>query len=42
MPGLPPTPYYGIFHQEHFNDLVIGTYGRGFWFSRMILGPVQQ
>ena len=41
MPGLPPTPYYGIFQQEHFNDLVIGTYGRGYWILDD-LGPVQQ
>ncbi len=41
MPGLPPTPYYGLFIQEHFNDLVVGTYGRGFWILDD-LGPVQQ
>ena len=41
MPNLPPTPYYGLFIQEHFNDLVIGTYGRGFWILDD-LGPVQQ
>ncbi|HSF15260.1 MAG TPA: sialidase [Vicinamibacteria bacterium] len=29
--NLPPTPMYWIVVQEHFNDLVIGTYGRGFW-----------
>ena len=42
MPGRPPTLYYGIFHQEHFSDLVIGTYGRGFWISWTIRGSVQQ
>ena len=31
MPELPRTPYYGLIIQEHFNDLVVGTYGRGFW-----------
>ncbi len=40
MPDLPP--YYGIFHQEHFNDLVIGTYGRSLWISWTIRGSVQQ
>ena len=29
--NLPPSPMYGIVVQEHFNDLVVGTYGRGFW-----------
>jgi photosystem II stability/assembly factor-like uncharacterized protein len=29
--NLPHVPVYGITVQEHFNDLVIGTYGRGFW-----------
>ena len=41
MPGLPPAPYYGLFIQEHFNDLVAGTYGRGYWILDD-LGPVQQ
>ena len=41
MPELPPTPYYGLFIQEHFNDLVAGTYGRGYWILDD-LGPVQQ
>ena len=31
MPGLPHAPMYWIEVQEHFNDLVIGTYGRGIW-----------
>ena len=29
--GLPPSPMYWIAVQEHFGDLVVGTYGRGFW-----------
>ncbi|MEZ5290801.1 MAG: hypothetical protein R2745_06940 [Vicinamibacterales bacterium] len=28
---LPHAPVSGIVVQEHFNDLVISTYGRGFW-----------
>lgn len=28
---LPRAPVSGITVQEHFNDLVISTYGRGFW-----------
>ncbi len=28
---LPASPVSGIVVQEHFNDLVISTYGRGFW-----------
>jgi photosystem II stability/assembly factor-like uncharacterized protein len=31
MSGLPPAPFYGLVIQEHFNDLVIATYGRGFY-----------
>ncbi|MEP1093687.1 MAG: glycosyl hydrolase [Cyclobacteriaceae bacterium] len=31
MSNLPHTPFYWIDVQEHFNDLVIGTYGRGIW-----------
>ena len=38
---LPPAPMYGIVVQEHFNDLVIGTYGRGFWIMDD-LTPLQQ
>jgi photosystem II stability/assembly factor-like uncharacterized protein len=41
MTNLPHTPYYGLFVQEHFNDLVVGTYGRGFWILDDI-GPLQQ
>ena len=29
--NLPHVPVYGITVQEHFNDLVLATYGRGFW-----------
>ena len=29
--NLPASPVYGLVIQEHFNDLVVGTYGRGFW-----------
>jgi photosystem II stability/assembly factor-like uncharacterized protein len=29
--NLPRAPVYGIAVQEHFNDLVVATYGRGFW-----------
>ena len=39
--NLPPSPMYGIVVQQHFNDLVIGTYGRGFWIMDD-LTPLQQ
>jgi len=39
--NLPHAPVYGIVVQEHFNDLVIGTYGRGFWIMDDIT-PLQQ
>jgi hypothetical protein len=39
--NLPSTPMYWIEVQEHFNDLVIGTYGRGFWILDD-LTPLQQ
>jgi photosystem II stability/assembly factor-like uncharacterized protein len=29
--GLPHAPVYWIAVQEHFHDLVLATYGRGFW-----------
>ncbi len=29
--NLPASPVYGMTIEERFNDLVIGTYGRGFW-----------
>ncbi|MCH7776581.1 MAG: sialidase [Gemmatimonadetes bacterium] len=41
MNNLPHTPYYGLVVQEHFNDLVVGTYGRGFWILDD-LSPIQQ
>lgn len=31
MLNLPSTPMYWITIQEHFNDMVLGTYGRGIW-----------
>jgi len=38
---LPRAPVSGIVVQEHFNDLVISTYGRGFFILDDI-GPLQQ
>jgi len=38
---LPHAPVSGIVIQEHFNDLVVGTYGRGFWILDD-LAPIQQ
>jgi len=39
--NIPPAPMYWLEVQEHFNDLVIGTYGRGFWIVDDIT-PLQQ
>ena len=39
--NLPPAPMYWIVIQEHFNDLVVATYGRGFWILDDIT-PLQQ
>jgi hypothetical protein len=39
--NLPHAPVYWITVQEHFNDLVISTYGRGFWILDDIT-PIQQ
>lgn len=39
--NLPHAPVSGIIVQEHFNDLVISTYGRGFWIFDD-LTPLQQ
>ena len=39
--NLPHSPMYGIVVQERFNDLVIGTYGRGFWILDDVT-PLQQ
>ena len=39
--GLPHAPVYGMVIQEHFDDLVISTYGRGI-FILDDLSPLQQ
>ncbi len=39
--NLPRVPVYWLVIQEHFNDLVVGTYGRGYWILDD-LTPVQQ
>ena len=39
--NMPASPMYGLVVQEHFNDLVVGTYGRGFWILDDIT-PLQQ
>ncbi len=39
--NLPHSPLHWIVVQEHFNDLVIATYGRGFWILDDIT-PLQQ
>jgi photosystem II stability/assembly factor-like uncharacterized protein len=39
--NLPRAPVYWLVVQEHFNDLVVATYGRGFWILDD-LGPLQQ
>jgi hypothetical protein len=39
--NLPHAPVYWMAIQEHFNDLVVGTYGRGFWILDD-LTPIQQ
>jgi photosystem II stability/assembly factor-like uncharacterized protein len=39
--NLPHAPVSGIVVQPHFNDLVISTYGRGFWILDDI-SPLQQ
>ena len=39
--NLPASPMYGLVVQEHFNDLVVGTYGRGFWILDDVT-PLQQ
>jgi len=41
MSNLPHTPMYWLEVQEHFNDLVVGTYGRGAWILDD-LTPLQQ
>jgi hypothetical protein len=39
--NLPHAPVYWLTIQKHFNDLVIATYGRGFWILDD-LTPIQQ
>jgi photosystem II stability/assembly factor-like uncharacterized protein len=39
--NLPHAPVYWMAVQEHFNDLVVATYGRGFWILDD-LAPLQQ
>jgi len=39
--NLPPAPVHWITVQERFNDLVVATYGRGFWILDDIT-PIQQ
>jgi len=39
--NLPAAPVSGLVVQEHFGDLVVGTYGRGFWILDD-LTPLQQ
>jgi photosystem II stability/assembly factor-like uncharacterized protein len=39
--GLPHAPVHWLVVQEHFNDLVVGTYGRGFYILDDIT-PLQQ
>ncbi len=39
--NLPHAPVHHMVVQHHFNDLVVGTYGRGFWIMDDIT-PLQQ
>ena len=39
--NMPHAPVYWITVQEHYNDLVIATYGRGFWIMDDVT-PLQQ
>ena len=41
MTNLPAAPMYCLTIQENFNDLVVGTYGRGIWILDDIT-PLQQ
>ncbi len=41
MSNLPHSPMYWLDIPEHFNDLVVGTYGRGIWILDDIT-PLQQ
>jgi len=38
---LPHAPVYGLVIQKHFHDLVVATYGRGFWIMDDIT-PLEQ
>lgn len=38
---LPPAPVHWLTIQPHFNDLVVATYGRGFWIADDVT-PLQQ
>ena len=38
--NMPPAPVYWLTVQEHFDDLVVGTYGRGFYILDDI-GPLR-
>ncbi|HKJ93064.1 MAG TPA: hypothetical protein VJ957_07840, partial [Longimicrobiales bacterium] len=39
--NLPPAPMYWLVVQPHFNDLVVASYGRGFWILDDVT-PLQQ
>ncbi len=39
--NMPPAPVYWLTIQEHFDDLVVGTYGRGFYILDNI-GPLRE
>jgi photosystem II stability/assembly factor-like uncharacterized protein len=39
--NLPRAPVHDLIIQEHFNDLVVATYGRGFWILDDVT-PLQQ
>ncbi len=39
--NLPHAPVHWLVVQEHFNDMVVGTYGRGFWILDDIT-PIQR
>jgi photosystem II stability/assembly factor-like uncharacterized protein len=39
--NMPHAPVYWITVQEHYNDLVVATYGRGFWIMDDVT-PLQQ
>lgn len=41
MSNMPASPMYWLDIPEHFNDLVVGTYGRGIWILDDI-SPIQQ